>query len=213
MTAEFPGLLRDLFKLSVEQAQRAFETFLTTSEGAWRGIQAGSQAGRGMGALMDKVAKITGANAEASFSFALKLRQVCGFRPDVRLPAPTTLVLGVALLMTLAGPRAYAAGDVVLGEKLFNQCKICHTIVQGKNGIAPSLFGVIGRKAGTAPGFKYSDAMVKAGEGGLVWDEITLDEYLKDPKTKVPGNKMTFPGLGKDEDRANIIAFLKATAQ
>jgi hypothetical protein len=75
MTAEFPGVLRDLFKLSLEQAQRVFETFITTSEGTWRGIRAGSQTGAGMGALMDKVAEITRANAEASFSFALKLAE------------------------------------------------------------------------------------------------------------------------------------------
>jgi hypothetical protein len=75
MTAEFPGVLRDLFKLSLEQAQRAFETFITTSEGTWRGIRAGSQTGAGMGALMDKVAEITRSNAEAGFSFALKLSE------------------------------------------------------------------------------------------------------------------------------------------
>jgi cytochrome c len=120
-----------------------------------------------------------------------------------------TLVFVLPLAMAMASHSASAAGDAAKGQKVFNQCKICHTNVAGKNGIGPSLFGVIGRKAGTAPGFKYSAAMTKAGEGGLVWGDKTLDNYLKDPRAAVPGNKMTFAGLKKEDDRENVIAYLE----
>jgi cytochrome c len=68
------------------------------------------------------------------------------------------------------------------------------------------LNGVVGRKAGTYPDYSYSDANKNSG---LTWDEATLKEYLKDPRGKVPGTKMIFPGLPKDEDIANVIAYLK----
>jgi cytochrome c len=110
--------------------------------------------------------------------------------------------------LLLAGP-ALADGDVAAGEKLFVKCKTCHTLEAGKNKVGPSLAGVFGRKAGTAPDFKYSDAMANSG---ITWDEASLSEYIADPKGKVPGNKMVFPGVKKDEDRANLIAYLKQAA-
>lgn len=117
------------------------------------------------------------------------------------------LVLSFAVVST--GQQAFAAGDAAKGQKVFNQCKVCHTNVAGKNGIGPSLFGVVGRKAGAASGFKYSPAMTKAGEGGLVWSAKTLENYLKDPRAAVPRNKMTFAGLKKEDDRENVIAYLE----
>ena len=75
-----------------------------------------------------------------------------------------------------------------------------------KNLVGPSLAGVVGRKAGTVPGYHYSEANEKSG---ITWDEPTLKEYLKDPKAKVPGTKMVFPGLKSDDDIANVIAYLK----
>ena len=72
------------------------------------------------------------------------------------------------------------------------------------------IVGVIDRTAGTVAGYKYSQPMIDAGAGGLVWNEASLAEYLKAPKEKVPGNKMAFAGLKKDEDIANVIAWLKA---
>jgi cytochrome c len=113
-------------------------------------------------------------------------------------------------IMLAAGP-ALADGDAAAGEKIFIKCKTCHTLEAGKNKVGPSLAGLIGRKAGTAPDFNYSDAMKNSG---ITWDEVALNEYITDPKAKVPGNKMVFPGVKKDEDRANLIAYLKqATAQ
>jgi cytochrome c len=101
------------------------------------------------------------------------------------------------------------AQDAAAGEKVFAKCKACHVADTDQNKIGPSLKGVIGRTAGTLEGYKYSPAMVEAGKGGMVWDDATLTEYLKAPKAVVKGTKMAFAGLKKDEDLANVIAYLK----
>ena len=116
--------------------------------------------------------------------------------------AVATAVLGIA--------PAWADGDAAAGKKVFNKCMACHDAVNDKNKVGPSLHGVVGRKAGTFDGFKYSEAMKAAGEAGLVWDDTNIAGYVKDPKGKIPGNKMAFPGLKDDADIANVIAYLKA---
>jgi cytochrome c2 len=127
-----------------------------------------------------------------------------------------TALARLAWWMPLAGAAwagaalAQPAGDPQAGEKVFAQCKACHTAEPGKNRIGPSLYGVVGRKAGTEPGFAYSPAMKDAG---IVWTPETLDQYLTDPKAKVPGNKMAFPGLKNPTDRANVIAYLAQMAK
>jgi cytochrome c len=99
------------------------------------------------------------------------------------------------------------AQDAAAGEKVFAKCKICHQIGDGaKNAVGPVLNGVVGRKAGTYPDYPYSDANKNSG---ITWDEATLKEYLKNPRAKVPGTKMIFPGLTKDDDIDNVIAYLK----
>ncbi|TIU01297.1 MAG: cytochrome c family protein, partial [Mesorhizobium sp.] len=92
---------------------------------------------------------------------------------------------------------------------VFAKCKACHVVDKDTNKIGPSLNGVIGRTAGTHPGFKYSKPMTEAGASGVKWDEATLTDYLRDPKAKIKGTKMAFAGLKKDEDLANVIAYLK----
>lgn len=102
------------------------------------------------------------------------------------------------------------AQDAAAGEKLFAKCRACHAVGEGaKNKVGPELNALIGRTAGTVEGFKYSPAMMKAGEAGLVWDETTLAQYLADPKGFVKGTKMAFAGLKKDDELANMIAYLK----
>jgi cytochrome c len=113
-------------------------------------------------------------------------------------------VAGAALVASMG---AAAAQDAAAGEKVFAKCKICHQIGEGaKNMVGPVLNGVVGRRAGTYEGYHYSDANKNSG---ITWDEATLKEYLRDPKAKVPGTKMVFPGLKSDDDIANVIAYLK----
>ena len=119
----------------------------------------------------------------------------------------TAVLAALTFVLLVAGQAA--AQDAAAGEKVFAKCKACHIADEDKNKIGPSLMGVIGKTAGTHPGFKYSNAMVEAGQGGLVWDEATLTTYLHDPKATVKGTKMAFVGLKKDDEIADVIAYLK----
>jgi cytochrome c len=117
----------------------------------------------------------------------------------------TILVAGAALVVSMGA--ALADGDAAAGEKVFAKCKICHQIGEGaKNMVGPVLNGVVGRKAGTYPGYHYSEANEKSG---ITWTKDDLEKYLKDPKGVVPGTKMIFPGLPNEKDIDNVIAYLK----
>ena len=114
-----------------------------------------------------------------------------------------------AVVLCAAAVPAIAA-DPAAGEKAFAVCKACHRVGAGaKNTVGPTLNGVVGRKAGSVEAFNYSEAMKNSG---LTWDEATLSAYLKDPKGKVPGNKMAFAGVKDDAKVADIIAYLKQFA-
>jgi cytochrome c len=116
-----------------------------------------------------------------------------------------TLMLAASLC--LLGTRAEAAGDAAAGKLLFTQkCGLCHSVEQGKNKIGPSLYGVVGRKAGSLDGYTYSDAMKNANR---TWNDATLDDYLTNPRQKIPGVKMIFIGLPEETDRQNVIAYLE----
>ena len=116
----------------------------------------------------------------------------------------------VAALAVASGP-ALAGPDAAKGKKVFAKCKACHALAKGKNKIGPSLYGVFGRKAGTAPGFKrYSPAIKKSG---IVWNAETLDKYLAKPRDFIKGNRMPFAGLKKKADRDNLIAYLEKAAK
>jgi cytochrome c len=126
---------------------------------------------------------------------------------QIREDGMKLLSLSIAGVALIASVGAAAAQDAAAGEKVFAKCKICHQIGEGaKNMVGPVLNGVVGRKAGTYPDYHYSDANKNSG---ITWDEATLKEYLRDPKAKVPGTKMVFPGLKSDYDIANVIAYLK----
>ena len=117
------------------------------------------------------------------------------------------LSIAAAVLATLCFPAvAYADGDAVAGKRVFNQCAVCHSPQPGKTILGPSLFGVVGRHSASLEGYAYSDAMKAADK---TWDAATLEAYLTKPQAMVPGTKMTFAGLSKAEDRANVIAYLE----
>lgn len=121
-------------------------------------------------------------------------------------------VATVAMFVVLSsvGTVQAQSGDSAKGERVFGQCKTCHTVDKGgKNGVGPNLAGVFGRKAGAVDGFKFSEAMTGSG---IVWDDKTLAEYLKDPKGRLPGNKMAFVGIKRQDQLDDLIAYLqKAT--
>src|SRR5215472_17644188 len=120
----------------------------------------------------------------------------------------TYLLSGVALSCFAAPPPAQT--DVAAGREVFRMCQACHSLDPGRNLIGPSLAGLIGRKAGTASGFDYSEAMKQAN---ITWDGKSLDAYLADPQKVVPGNKMPFGGLKSDLDRQELIAFLEVATK
>jgi len=109
------------------------------------------------------------------------------------------------LAFVLAGVPA-AAADIQAGEKVFEKCQQCHHIGLGAtNFYGPVLNGLIDRKAGTVPGFKYSPALEKSD---VVWNYDSLSKYLKQPKHEIPGVAMTFPGLTNQADIDNVIAYI-----
>ena len=124
----------------------------------------------------------------------------------------TSAALAAGLLVVgalgLSG-AARADGDAAKGEKAFAKCRACHSVKAGENKVGPSLAGVVGRKAGTVEGYKYSDAMKNSG---ITWNDDTLEKYLKNPKEFIPGNKMVFPGIKKDDEIDDIVAYLKTTS-
>ncbi len=110
-----------------------------------------------------------------------------------------------AIAVTMIPQLALAAGDPAKGKTVFTRCMVCHSTVAGKNGLGPSLAGVMGRKAGTVPGYTYSPAMKG---GAIVWTPATVDKYVTNPRATVPGTKMIFGGLPVVADRENLIAYL-----
>ena len=118
-----------------------------------------------------------------------------------------TATLALAFAAALGSGTVLAEGDAAAGEKVFKKCKACHTFDPSKKKIGPHLKGVIGRKAGSVEGYKYSKAMLAAD---ITWDETNLDKYLTKPKAFMKGTKMSFAGLKKEAQRADVIAYLKA---
>ena len=114
--------------------------------------------------------------------------------------------VALASVMALTSGTAMAAGDAAKGKKVFKKCKACHSVKAGKKKVGPYMFGVAGRKAGTAKGYKFSAAMK---DSGLTWDDATLDSFLKKPRKLIKKTKMSFGGLKKEKQRADVIAYLK----
>lgn len=124
----------------------------------------------------------------------------------MRVGSALTILTFIAA--TAAAGPALADGDAAKGEKVFNKCKACHTVEAGKNKVGPSLHNIVGGTPAAVEGFKYSPAMQEFG-ASHVWDEDTLEDYLESPKDVVKGTKMAFVGLKKEDERENVIAYLK----
>jgi cytochrome c len=110
------------------------------------------------------------------------------------------------LVATGTGAVAHAEGDPGQGERVFARCVACHTVEPDQNRVGPSLHGIMDSPAASVEGFNYSQAME---ESGLVWDDETMAEYLRDPRGTVPGTTMAFAGLRNDEEVADVIAYLR----
>ena len=127
-------------------------------------------------------------------------------------------IIATAALLAVAAPAAadsgldarLAAANLKRGQLLYMVCKACHDVEAGlPHKVGPNLHGMFGRKAGTAEGFRYTDALVKSG---IVWTPETMDTWLKQPGALVPGNGMAFAGIANDADRASLVAWLMANS-
>jgi cytochrome c len=120
-----------------------------------------------------------------------------------------SIVIGLAAALLLQGMSALTsarAADPQQGQSVFrSQCAICHSVQQGRTLIGPSLYGIVGRRTGSEPGYAYSTANKNAN---LIWTPEVLDKYLNSPQTVIPGTKMPYGGLKDPTKRADIIAYL-----
>lgn len=115
------------------------------------------------------------------------------------------LLLAAAILSGTG--QSSVAQDVGAGGKSFNKCRSCHQVGEAaKNTVGPVLNGLFGRKSGTIEGYNYSDANKNSG---ITWDESAFAEYIKDPKARIPGTKMSFAGIKNEQEIKDLTAFLK----
>lgn len=121
----------------------------------------------------------------------------------------------LAFALILAPGGAYAGeGNAKDGEDVFKKCRACHEVgADAKTKLGPILNGIIGRKAGSIEGFTYSPANKKAGDEGWVWSDEKLLKYLENPREAMPGNRMAFAGLADEQDRLDVVAYLKSFAK
>ena len=120
---------------------------------------------------------------------------------------PAAPVAGAVVLAVKNAAGVDMSGDPTKGAAVFRQCQTCHVKEVGVNKVGPSLAGIVGRPAGTIPGFRYSEANKGSG---ITWTEQELYVYLENPKAKIPGTIMAFVGIKDSQKRADLIAYLKA---
>ena len=119
------------------------------------------------------------------------------------------LAIVMAAIATPGAAQDFSGGVAAKGKAVFARCSGCHAVGAGAtNKAGPHLNDLIGRVAGSLPGYKYSPAMIEAGKGGLAWTGETLWTFLTNPRESVPGNKMAFPGMKNPAELADLIAYL-----
>lgn len=124
-----------------------------------------------------------------------------------------SMLFGALLAAGLSAPTAaYADGDAVAGAKVFKKCAACHVADEAKNRVGPHLVGIVDRPVASVEGYKYSKAMTEHAAEVPAWTVEALTAYLHDPKGVVKGTKMAFAGLKKDDEVADVIAYLKSAA-
>ena len=116
------------------------------------------------------------------------------------------LLVVIGMILIILTLSIANSADLVNGKKVFKKCAACHSLKEGKNKIGPSLYKLLGRKAGSVEGYKYSKAMKNSG---VVWDEESLDKFLTKPRKFIKKTKMLFRGIKKKSLRDDIISYLK----
>ena len=120
-----------------------------------------------------------------------------------------SLILSAALLAGFAITAPAFAQDADAGQRVFNQCRACHTVDKGgRNGVGPNLWGIVDRKAASIEGFRYSSSMRTVAEGGHVWTIENLTAYITNPKAVVPQGSMAFAGLRNEQQLKDLLAYL-----
>ena len=116
-------------------------------------------------------------------------------------------VLTISAIALAASSGIALAGDVAAGQVVFKKCAPCHAVGEGaKNKVGPELNGLDGRHSGEASGYSYTPANKNSG---IVWNEATFKEYIQDPRAKIPGTKMVFPGIKNDKEADDLWSYLK----
>ncbi|WP_232474691.1 c-type cytochrome [Neoroseomonas rubea] len=119
------------------------------------------------------------------------------------------LMVTMVVAAAAALPSVASAQDAAAGQRVFNQCRACHTPDQGgRNGVGPNLWGIVGRPAASIEGFRYSANMRELAAGGLTWTEDRLRPYITNPKAVVPQGSMSFAGLRNEQQLNDLIAYL-----
>lgn len=114
-----------------------------------------------------------------------------------------------ALMAAAMAPGTTRAQDAAAGQRVYNQCRACHTADQGgRNGVGPNLWGILDRRAGAVDGFRYSANLRELGEGGLTWTEDRLRAYIANPKSVVPRGSMSYVGLRNEQQMNDLLAYL-----
>ncbi len=130
--------------------------------------------------------------------------------PEAAPAAPAAPAAGQQIALAVTGADgAQLTGDTERGRRIFAQCATCHSPEQGVNRVGPSLYGIIGRRSGSIPGFNYSEANRNSN---ITWTEQEMFTYLENPQRRIPGTRMAFVGLRNPQQRADVIAYLKNNA-